>query len=346
MGIMSQYKVKSVGDDEMAGIKDVAKLAGVGVGTVSRALNKTGYVSEETKEKIDRAMAELQYKPNELARNLYHKKTGIIAVLVPDIAYSFFSDLVRAIESDLYEYGFKTMVCSTFKTQNYEREYIDMLDRHMVDGIITGVHSLDIEDYLKTDKPVVSFDRYLGKNIPVVGVNHWKGGTMAAERLIEAGCTHVVQFQGSKAVNSPSHDRHTAFVRRMEDAKIPVVTYELDWNRFDVDYFKQVAEEVFLGNPEIDGAFGADLMAIAYMKAALTRGKRIPEDLKIVAYDGTLLTTNIYPEVTAIVQPIEILSKKCTELIVKKIEGDSNVKEGLKDIRIMVDVFLREGGTT
>jgi len=330
----------------MAGIKDVAKLAGVGVGTVSRALNKTGYVSEETKKKINRAMVELQYTPNELARNLYHKKTGIIAVLVPDIAYPFFSDLVRAIESDLYEYGFKTMVCSTFMTQNYEREYIDMLDRYMVDGIITGVHSLDIEDYLKTDKPVVSFDRYLGKNIPVVGVNHWKGGTMAAERLIEAGCTHAVQFQGSKAVNSPSHDRHTAFARRMEDAKIPVVTYELEWNRFDEGYFKQVAEEVFLGNPQIDGAFGADLMAISYMKTALTYGKRIPEDLKIVAYDGTLLTTNIFPEVTSIVQPIETLSKKCTELIVKKIEGGDEEKEDLKDIRIMVDVLLREGGTT
>lgn len=330
----------------MAGIKDVAKLAGVGVGTVSRTLNKTGYVSAETRKKIEQAMAELDYTPNELARNLYHKKTGIIAVLVPDIAYAFFSELVRAIESDLYEAGFKTMVCSTFKTQNYEKEYINMLDRHMVDGIITGVHSLDIESYLKTDKPVVSFDRYLGKNIPVVGVNHWKGGTMAAERLIEAGCTHVVQFQGSKAVNSPSHDRHTAFAKRMEEAKIPNITYELEWNRFDANYFKQVAEEVFDGNPEIDGVFGADLMAISFMKTALTRGKRIPQDLKIIAYDGTQLTTNIYPEVTAVVQPIETLSKKCTELIVQRITSEHEGNNSQQDIRIMVDVSLREGGTT
>lgn len=328
----------------MAGIKDVAKLAGVGVGTVSRVLNGTGYVSEETKKKIDAAMEELHYAPNELARNLFHKKTGIVAVLVPDIAYPFFSDLVRSIESNLYERGYKTMVCSTFKTQNYEQEYIDMLDRHMVDGIITGVHSLDIEHYLKTDKPVVSFDRYLGKNIPVVGVNHWKGGTLAAERLIEAGCTHVIQFQGSQAVNTPAHDRHTAFARRMEEAGVSALTYELEWNRFGADYFDQVAEEVFTRNPEADGVFGADLVAIAYMKTALSHGKRIPEELKVVAYDGTLLTTSTYPEVTAIVQPVEILAEQCVRLVVDRIEQERS--EPQHDIRMMVDLTLREGGTT
>ena len=86
----------------MASIKDVAQKAGVGVGTVSRVLNNSGYVSDETREKIEEAMKNLQYTPNELARNLYHKKSGIIAVLVPTVEIPFFAELVHNIEAELY----------------------------------------------------------------------------------------------------------------------------------------------------------------------------------------------------------------------------------------------------
>ena len=87
----------------MASIKDVAQKAGVGVGTVSRVLNNSGYVSEDTREKIEQAMNELQYTPNELARNLFHKKSGIIAIIVPSVEVPFFAELVHNIEEELYK---------------------------------------------------------------------------------------------------------------------------------------------------------------------------------------------------------------------------------------------------
>ena len=152
----------------MASIKDVAQKAGVGVGTVSRVLNNSGYVSDETREKIEEAMKNLQYTPNELARNLYHKKSGIIAVLVPTVEIPFFAELVHNIEAELYNEGFKIMLCNTDKAHNAELEYLDMLNRHIVDGVITGVHSLDVEEYKKIKKPIVAFDRYLGEDIPVL----------------------------------------------------------------------------------------------------------------------------------------------------------------------------------
>ena len=89
----------------MAGIKDVAKRANVGVGTVSRMLNNSGYVADATRKKIEGAMKELNYTPNELARNLYHKRTGIIAVLVPNVLNPFFAEFIDYAEADLYEAG-------------------------------------------------------------------------------------------------------------------------------------------------------------------------------------------------------------------------------------------------
>ena len=97
----------------MASIRDVAKQAGVGVGTVSRALNGTGYVSPDTKKKIEKAAEKLGYTPNELARNLYRNRTGIVGVMVPDLDHPFFSCLAKHIEMELYRQGYKTMICNT-----------------------------------------------------------------------------------------------------------------------------------------------------------------------------------------------------------------------------------------
>lgn len=325
----------------VASIRDVAKKADVSATTVSRVLNDKGYVSEDTRKKVLKAMKDLNYTPNELARNLFHKKAGIVAVLVPDISHPFFSEFVKYVEMELYEAGFKTMICNTIKEQNYELEYLDMLNRHIVDGIITGVHSLEIEEYLKINKPIVALDRYLGENIPVVGANHKRGGEMAAKKLIESGCKCVVQFQGSLAVETPSHDRHISFKRVMEDEHIHVYSYELEWNRFDESYFEKVVHQMFEKHPEIDGVFGTDLLAISYLKEAIKKGKRIPEDVKIVAYDGTYVTEIVTPTVTSIVQPIDQLARECVHLVSDLINGKVYKKK-----RVVLDVELREGETT
>ena len=200
----------------MASIRDVAKEAGVGVGTVSRFLNDSGYVSEDTSIKIEEAMKKLDYTPNELARNLYHKKSGIIAVLVPNVSNPFFAEFVDYVEQGLYDAGFKMMLCNTEKESNAELEYLDMLNRHIVDGIITGVHSLDVEEYRKIHKPIVALDRYLGEDIPVVAVDHKEGGRLAAETLIANGCKKVLHFTGDTKVESPYHERHYEFERIMK----------------------------------------------------------------------------------------------------------------------------------
>jgi len=307
--------------NQMAGIKDVAKKAGVGVGTVSRAVNNTGYVALETRKKIERAMKELNYTPNELARNLYHKRTGIVAVLVPTVAHPFFSEFLEGVEAELHERGYKTMICSTNKEKNYEMEYLEMLKRHIVDGIITGVHSLNIQEYQNIDKPIVALDRYLGEKIPVVAVDHQAGGRMAAEELLHSGCRSVIQFSQAKQIEAPAQARHVAFEEYLVKRKVKVYTYELERNRFEIEYYLNICKELVEKYSDVDGIFGADLPAITYMKAAMSAGKRIPEDLKVVAYDGTKITETVYPSITVVKQPIEKLAKEASRLIVNKIEG-------------------------
>lgn len=202
---------ESEGGDCLASIKEVAQKAGVGVGTVSRVLNSTGYVSDETRIKVETAMKELNYIPNELARNLLSKKSGIVAIIIPKISHPFFAEVVLYAEAELMKKGYKTMICSTYSEQNYEKEYINMLNRHIVDGIIAGSHMLDFEEYQGVQGPIVALDRFLGESIPVVSTNHKIGGKLAAEELIRNNCRCVLQIQGARVVDSPSHERHYEF---------------------------------------------------------------------------------------------------------------------------------------
>ena len=325
----------------MAGIKDVAKRAGVGVGTVSRMLNDSGYVAEETREKIEVAMRELNYTPNELARNLYHKRSGIIAVLVPNVSNPFFTEFVDYAEAELYEAGYKMMICNTVKERNAELEYLDMLNRHIVDGVITGVHSLDVEEYRKIHKPIVALDRYLGEHIPVVAVNHKEGGRLAAETLIRNGCKKVIHFMGSTAVESPYHERHYEFERIMKANHIKTYTYELEWNRFDSEYHREAVQDVFAKGIEFDGVFGVDGLAIECMNESIRRHLKVPRDVKFVSYDGTFITELVEPKMTSVVQPIEGLAKESVRLLCNLIGGkEYNNKE------VVLGVQLRKGNTT
>jgi LacI family sucrose operon transcriptional repressor len=325
----------------VAGIKDVAQKACVGVGTVSRMLNNSGYVAAETREKIENAMRELNYIPNELARNFYHKRTGIIAVLVPNVSNPFFAEFVNYAEAELYEAGFKMMLCNTVKERNAELEYLDMLNRHIVDGVIAGVHSLDVEEYRKIDKPIVALDRYLGDHIPVVAVDHKEGGALAAEALISSGCKKILHFRGLTAVESPYHERHFEFERIMAKNHIKTYSYELEWNHFDLEYYRKAVEDVFLRGIDFDGVFAVDQLAIECMNEVIRRHQKVPRDVKFVAYDGTFVTEMVEPMMTAVVQPIEGLARESVRLLSDLISG----KE-YRNKQVMLGVQLRKGVTT
>ena len=112
---------------------------------MSRVINGSGYVAADTRKKIEQAISDLEYTPNELARNLFRNRTGIIGVLIPDLDHPFFSSFARETEVALYKRGYKAMICNTVGSSNRERDYLNMLDRNMVDGIITGATYIALE---------------------------------------------------------------------------------------------------------------------------------------------------------------------------------------------------------
>ncbi|NLM14123.1 MAG: LacI family transcriptional regulator, partial [Epulopiscium sp.] len=111
----------------MASIKDVAKLAGVGVGTVSRVINNNKSVSDATREKVKWAIEQLDYVPNEVARNFKKQSSQLVGMMIPTIAHPYFSKLVFYVESELYKHGYKLLICNSETEKEKELQYIEML---------------------------------------------------------------------------------------------------------------------------------------------------------------------------------------------------------------------------
>ena len=302
----------------MPTIKDVAKRAGVSVTTVSRVLNNRGYIGEATRKKVYKAMEELDYQPNEVARSLFRKKSNIIGLIVPTVAHPFFGEMTSYIETYAYSRGYKVLVCNSQLDSSKEQEYIWMLRRNQVDGIIMASHTLDVEEYKKLELPVVAFDRFISKKIPYVTSDNYKGGKLAVELLLELGCTTIAHMCGSLNLDMLANQRHRAFMDVAEERKVPYFTVETDINVFEVKKYEELLLDLFSRHPDVDGLFlNSDIMAVAAMKVCSKLGKRVPEDVKIIGYDDVSIASLVSPEITTIRQPLEQMS----ELSVRLIEG-------------------------
>lgn len=326
----------------MSNIKDVAKHAGVSVTTVSRVMNNRGAISEMTRSKVYKAMEELNYHPNEIAKSLYTKKSNLIGLILPDISNPFYSEETKYISESLYINNYKLMLCNASNDCIREKEYINMLQRNQVDGIIIGSHTLRLEEYMKLKLPIVALDRYLGKNIPVVSADHIQGGSLAAHELIRSGCKNVLQFEGSTKVKTPSNERHSEFAKVMKENNVNCTSVELPVNFFSVDNYPPFIKKVLDSHPNIDGIFAGDTVAFAVINELLSRNVKIPHDIKVVGYDRTALCRIAYPKLTTIEQPIKEIANAAVSTLLELINNHNAIIP--RDTKLPVTLY--KGKTT
>jgi len=325
----------------MANIKDVAERSGVTVTTVSRVLNNRGYISEATRQKVYKAMEELNYQPNEIARALLKRKSNLIGLLIPDVSHPFFAEVTKYIEYYAHKNGYKILLCNSYQDSKKEKDYIDMLKRNQVDGIIMGSHTLEVNEYLNLNLPIVAIDRFLSEDIPCIASDNYNGGILATELLIEKGCRKLAHISGPLSLDTPANQRYTAFEDTVIEKNIPYVVIETELNNFNKEEYEKLIFKLFKDHPDIDGIFASsDLIAACIIKVSNDLGKSIPKDLKIVGYDDIDLASLVIPSLTTIRQPIEKMSQLAIESIVNKVNG-SKVNE-----QIIIPIELIERKTT
>lgn len=315
---------------------DVAKVADVSPTTVSRVINNRGYISDKTRKKVEKAMKDLNYYPNEIARSLYTNRTYFIGLILPTINNPFFSELALHIENLFTDMGYKIILCNSLGKIKKEQAYADMLMRHQVDGMIVVSYNRGIEEYKNPRLPIVAIDHYLSPNIPVVGSDNYTGGKLAVQHLIDQGCQAIVHINGPFELETPAQLRRKAY----EDLVGNPITYELR-EQFDEQSATETIRRIFEEHPETDGIFASDDMIAAFcLKVAKELKIKVPQDLKVVGYDGTEIAMSLLPQLTTIRQPIKDIAQESVSELIELI--DDPTKEIAKETFLPVQLLINQ----
>ena len=304
-------------------LDDVAKLAGVSKNTASRVLNHRGYLSQKTIDKVHAAMAELNYRPNVIARQLYRQRTGLVGLVFPTVNNPFFAELEAALERELFDRGIRAVMGNSENNPQKEEQYLQLLYDRQIDGLIVGAHNADLTSYHATKLPIVSIERIVSNQVPVVAADNYTGGQVATERLLAAGCKHIIHTNYPASSSTPNQERRRGYEELMEEHGRQKITYEISFDSPDPEK-AAVFTRIFAEHPECDGIFADnDTNARLAINAAVQAGKRVPEDVKVVGYDGASSTRLLFPDLTTIQQPIAEMAQTAVDLLQKRLAGQA-----------------------
>lgn len=324
----------------MVGMRDVAKRAGVSVSSVSLVINGTGYVSQDMRAKVEQAMSDLNYVPNELARHFYHGRTGIVGVIVPTIRHPFFATLTSQLQRELSARGLRTMLCSTVDSANGEAQYVDMLRQRSLDALVVAAHTTHDPDYWASiGRPIVAFDRNLGARIAQVSSDHAHGGELIADLLMRTHARRVVMVGGPRAQFGDLGEGRTTFptVRyvttlenHLNESHIAHAYIE-SGEVFELAGMCSAVSRAFDEHADMDAFVGSDLAAAFAVQEARARGIAVPERLQIIAYDGTIITDCAGLPLTSVVQDFTRIARTIAEQVEREIENCVRTENSVTD---------------
>ncbi|MGC3953509.1 MAG: LacI family DNA-binding transcriptional regulator [Propionicimonas sp.] len=323
-------------------IADVAALAGVSPTTVSRVLNNRGYLSQATKDKVAQAMAELHYRPNEVARALLGQRTRVVGVILPTVALPFFGEVAVSLEHALTERGYRTLLCNSLGRSEVERDYLLQLESNRVDGLISGAHNDTIPEYATTRLPVVTIDRELADHIPNVRADNAAGGRLAAELLLRRGCRRPALFTST---SGPRNLREAGYRAVLAEAGIEPTVVTVRFGTPEPERSRLIDAALDELGAAVDGVFATDdLTACAVLDWAGRTGRTVPDDLRVVGFDGTAAVRAAVPWLSTVQQPIRQISRAAVDLLLVQIEGEPAGERPSGSVEF--PVTLIEGSTT
>ena len=282
-----------------------------------------GYISEETRKKVTQAMQEMNYQPNELARSLAKAHSNTIGVIVPHISHPFFSKMISALESAAAKRGYKILLCNSKDQPEKETEYLDMFISNRVTGVVMASRDVQIEKFHDLKIPIVNFEREENTEAITIQCDNEQGGALAASHLADCGCCHLLHFGGIVGRDMPADRRADGFLRVCRERGIEGEVLLSDRLSYGSMHYESYIEKGLLEHPETDGIFASsDLIAAQVLQRLYAMGKRVPEDIKVVGFDDTVIAGITTPSITTIHQPIEEMSELSIAYIDRRRKGE------------------------
>ena len=317
-------------------MKDVAREAGVALGTVSKVMNNIP-VGAEYRVRVEEAAKKLGYQVNSYAKGLKTNHTGIVALIIPSVRHPFFGLLTDYICQVLMTRGMRTLLATTESDMEMENKCIRLAQQHKVEGIIALTYNPNIE--MDEDVPFVSIDRFYTNRVPCVAADNYGGGQLAAEKLVELGARKLLFLRiGSSVIGEPDK-REAGFESWCQLNKVPCHVIHLNDEDGFNPFYDFLRDHVRDGRPEYTGIFcSTDQLAVIIVKKLKEMGLSVPEDVQVIGFDG-LMNFDETPYCSSIVQPVEKMAETAVDILLSE---DRSKLPALT----CLPVTYRPGGTT
>ena len=310
-------------------IKEIADMAGVSVTTVSQILNDKGSrFSEKTRNKVLAVVEENHYKPDFFASNVINRHSKTIGMIVPDVTDFFFSKVIEGVEMYLNSLGYMILLCNSKHDPDQATQYVSELIHRSVDGIIFATPNVLADNHILKDKrehpiPVILVDRGINpRDSGRLIVKEYEGAYQAVHYLIEQGHRHIGMLRESAGYYQLT-ERVTAYQHALQDHEIPFRQSYICQGDLNLNGGYEAAKKV-LENEDITAIFcGNDEMAVGAYQAINEAGKRIPEDISVIGFDGLEISEYLVPSLTTVYQPSFEIGYYAAKFLVEAIADPS-----------------------
>jgi len=337
------YQIVVSGEElNVATIHDVAKRAGVAPITVSRVVNNNGYVSEDKRQRVEAAIAELNYVPNALGPSLRTKRTQTLALVISDITNPFWTTVARGVEDAANKQGYHIIIGNTDESPEKEAEYLVFLRKKQVDGfLLVPAVSNSLDLLQRFNVPTVVLDRRIpagtGDN---VRCDSLAGASALTKHLLDLGHRRIAVITGRQA-HSTAVDRVEGFRQALAQFGLNPADSSVYWGEFSRQSGYELAQQALRAEPCPTAIFAANnFIAIGAVHALREAGVRIPEQMSVVAFDDLPPAMMIDPFLTVAAQPAYEMGKQAAELLLSRLTGGSS--QAYQEIVLPVEIILRK----
>lgn len=326
-------------------IREVARRAGVSVGTVSNVLNRPSRVAATTRARVLAAIDDLGFVRNESARQLRVGRSQTLGLIVPDTRNPLFTDIARGVEDAAAGTGLGVLLCNSAASPGRERRALDLLEQQRVRGLLitpVGLRHDHLNRLQERGMAVVLLDRRAPHHDRCsVRVDHELGGDIAVSYLVGLGRKRIAYASGPLDGDA-CQGRHRGALRALERAGLaPDAMINLVQPELSVSAGRLAAATLLRLDPRPTALFcGSDLMAVGALHALMRAGVRVPEDVAVVGYDDVELADAAAVPLTTVRQPREDLGRVATELVVE--EGDQPADHRHRHVPLAPELVVRE----
>lgn len=313
-----------------ATIKDIAKATGLGLATISSYLNG-GNVREKNREKIEKAIEELHFEVNEVARGLKTNRTKVIGIIIPELNNIFCAEIITEIEDHLRSHGYAVMICDCRTDVKREEEAVEFLFHKRVDGLIvmpTGERGTYLQRFIQADKPVVLIDRKMKNvNCDCVLVDNSSAAKDAVNRLIEAGHKKIGIIAGPEDVYT-AVERFRGYVLAMKEHKLPVSNEWIARGDYTIQGGTKAMKKLVMNNPDMSAVFVSNYeMTVGAIIELNELGIKIPEELSVIGFDNKEFAKASIPKLSIVSQPTEQIGRCAAEIMLERLDEKTQESE-------------------